>query len=72
MGFLGCFVFFGVVVFFIAMCCKVSQTKIQIVMSYVAFLFLNNNHQNLRTKYKLKYLFLKVETLWFFWALSLF
>tara|TARA_B110000240_G_scaffold22879_1_gene23260 strand:+ start:299 stop:484 length:186 start_codon:yes stop_codon:yes gene_type:complete len=48
------------------MWCEVSQTKIQIVMSYVAFLFLNNNHQNLRIKYKLKYLFLKVETLWFF------
>ena len=59
MGFLGCFCFFVLVVFFKAMKCEVSQTKIQIVMSSIVFLFLNNNIQILRTKYKLKYLFLK-------------
>ena len=67
MGFLGCFCFFVLVVFFKAMKCEVSQTKIQIVMSSIVFLFLNNNIQLLRIKYKLKYLFLKrAKTLIFF------
>ena len=61
MGFLGCFSFFGLVVFFIAMKYEVSQTKIQIVMCSIVFLFLNNKHQILRTKYKLKFLFLKKD-----------